>query len=504
MNDKTTATQSTRALAAIDVPRWDFEYDVAVVGHGGAGAAAAIEAARAGAETVVLERMSGGGGTTALSTGVCYFGGGTPIQAACGFEDSVSDMIDFVRLAAGPGCDEERIRLFCEGSVDHFDWFRRLGVEFKKTYTAEKTTHPFTDDCLHFSGNELVHPFADHAKPAPRGHKPARPGEAGAYLMQVLVRATEAAGAKVLYDCRVRRLIQDDTGRVLGVVATLDGRTIYLKTRRAVVLCAGGFIMNDEMLAKHAPALLRCNYKAGSAGDDGAGILLGAGAGGDMINMNEGLVLNAYYPPGSHAKGILVNAQGQRFINEDAYIGRATDAMLHKADGMAWLIVDNEIYGKTQVPHRRAAVEDSFADLEKSLLMPAGELAHTVDFYNRHAARGEDPLFHKAQAYLRPLSTPPYAALDCTTDGSIYGALTLGGLATTPQGEVLDAQNRIIEGLFAAGRNAAGLCREGRTYASGLSIADATFFGRVAGNAAAATAPWRNADPARTGLAGAP
>jgi succinate dehydrogenase/fumarate reductase flavoprotein subunit len=468
-----------------------MEHDVVVVGHGGAGAAAAIEAARAGADTLVLERMSGGGGTTALSTGVCYFGGGTAVQKACGFEDSVPDMIDFVRLAAGRGCDEERIRLFCEGSAAHFAWFQSLGVEFKESYTAEKTTHPFTDDCLHFSGNELVHPFVEQARPAPRGHKPARPGEAGAYLMQVLVRATQQAGARTVYDCRVGRLIQTESGRVVGVEAMLDGRTTFVKAGRAVVLCAGGFIMNDEMLSKHAPTLLRCNYKAGSAGDDGAGILIGMGAGADAVNMSEGLVLNAYYPPGSHAKGIIVNAQGQRFVNEDAYIGRASDAMLHKADGRAWLIVDNEIYGKTQVPHRLAAVEDSFADLEKSLAMPEGELVHTIDFYNRHAAQGEDPLFRKAEAYLRPLSTPPYAALDCTTEGSIYGALTLGGLATTATGEVLDAQGRIIAGLSAAGRNAAGVCREGRTYASGLSIADATFFGRLAGKQAAAAPAWQ-------------
>jgi succinate dehydrogenase/fumarate reductase flavoprotein subunit len=309
--------------------------------------------------------------------------------------------------------------------------------------------------------------------------------------MQVLVRATQQAGARTVYDCRVGRLIQTESARVVGVEAMLDGRTIFVKAGRAVVLCAGGFIMNDEMLSKHAPTLLRCNYKAGSAGDDGAGILIGMGAGADAVNMSEGLVLNAYYPPGSHAKGIIVNAQGQRFVNEDAYIGRASDAMLHKADGRAWLIVDNEIYGKTQVPHRLAAVEDSFADLEKSLAMPEGELVHTIDFYNRHAAQGEDPLFRKAEAYLRPLSTPPYAALDCTTEGSIYGALTLGGLATTATGEVLDAQGRIIAGLSAAGRNAAGVCREGRTYASGLSIADATFFGRLAGKQAAAAPAWQ-------------
>ncbi len=279
--------------------------------------------------------------------------------------------------------------------------------------------------------------------------------------------------------------IQDSAGGVVGLLARMDGRDIAVRARRGVILCAGGFIMNDDMLAKHAPLLLQCNYKAGCPGDDGSGIELGQGCGADAINMSEGLVLNAYYPPGKHAKGILVDANGQRFINEDAYIGRASDAMLLKADGNAWLIVDTELWGKTQVPHRLVAVEETFADLEKALGMPAGELVHTVETYNRNAAAGEDPLFHKSKEYLRPLQTPPYAALDCTTTGSIYGALTLGGLSTSATGEVLDRRGRAIRGLYAAGRNAAGICREGRTYASGLSIADATFFGRIAGRRAA-------------------
>ncbi len=478
---------TTTALAESEVSTWHRTSDVLVVGFGGAGACAAIEAARAGATTLVLERASGGGGTTSLSTGVCYLGGGTRVQQACGFEDSVEDMIDYVRLAAGNGCEEERIRLFCEGSLEHFDWLCSLGVEFKDAYEPEKTTHPFGEEGLHISGNEMVYPFAERARPVPRGHKPKHPGEAGAYLMQKLNAAAETAGADVVYDCRAKRLVQRADGRITGVVATMDGADIALRAERGVILCAGGFIMNDEMLSKHAPLLLQCNYKAGSPGDDGSGIAIGQGGGGEAINMSEGLVLNAYYPPGKHAKGILVDANGHRFVNEDAYIGRASDAILLKADGNAWLLVDTELWGKTQVPHRLVAVEETFADLEKALAMPEGELVHTVEVYNDHAAHGQDPLFHKSPEYLRPLQTPPYAALDCTTSGSIFGALTLGGLSTTPRGEVLDARGAAIPGLYAAGRNAAGLCREGRTYASGLSIGDATFFGRAAGRLAATT-----------------
>jgi len=475
----------SHALRLDEIEAWDHEHDVVVVGLGGAGAAAAIEASRAGADTLVLERMTRGGGTTALSTGVLYFGAGTALQKACGFEDSVEEMTRYVRLAAGEHADEEKVRRFCEDSVEHFEWFRGLGVEFRESFVAEKTTHPFEDDGLYFSGNELAYPFAQQASPAPRGHKPARAGEAGGYLMECLIRGVGDAGARVLNECRVDRVIQAGDGRVVGVVAQREGRALHVKARRGVILCAGGFVMNDAMLAKHAPSLLRCNWKAASAGDDGLGIRIGMGAGAEAVNMHEGLVLNAYYPPGDHTKGILVNARGQRFINEDAYLGRTSDAMLHEACGRAWLIVDDEIYGQTQALHKLAAVEESFEALEHALAMPRGELVHTIEQYNHFALLGEDPLFHKAADTCRPLSSPPYAALDCTTAGSIYGVFTLGGIAIRATGQALDPDGQVILGLYAAGRNSAGLILEGRSYASGLSVGEATYFGRVAGRHAA-------------------
>jgi 3-oxo-5alpha-steroid 4-dehydrogenase len=178
-------------------------------------------------------------------------------------------------------------------------------------------------------------------------------------------------------------------------------------------------------------------------------------------------------------------------VNEDAYIGRTSDAILTRARGRAFLVVDDELYGRTQAMHKLAAVEESFAALEKALAMPEGVLVQTLEHYNRFAQRGEDPLFHKAPKWLRPLQTPPYAALDCSTQRSIFGAFTLGGLAVSVSGEVLSAENEPVPGLYAAGRCTAGLIREGRNYASGLSIGDASFFGRLAGLRAAQATPWR-------------
>lgn len=476
----------SRPLPLREVARWDAEADVVVVGQGVAGGAAAIEAARVGADSLVLERMTRGGGATALSTGITYFGGGTPIQRACGFEDSVEEMLAFVSLAAGEQADPERVRLYCEGSLEHFQWFRDLGVEYKPSFLAEKTTHPFSDDCLTYSGNEEAWPHSHWTRPVPRGHKPAREGEAGGLMMEAVLRGTLAAGARVVNECRAGRLVVDAAGRVVGVEARRERQPWRVKARRGVVLATGGFIFNRAMLAEHAPRLLACNYKVGTEGDDGSGIRMGLSAGAEAVNMSEGLVLNAYYPPASHLKGVLVDAQGQRFVNEDSYLGRTSDAILNRADGRAWLIVDDEIHGRTQALHRLAAVEESFEALERALELPPQALVRTLAYYNQHAERGEDPLFHKAAAHLKPLVEPPFGALDCTTGGSFFGVFTLGGLSVRATGEVLDPDGAVVSGLYAAGRCTAGLCREGRSYASGLSIGDASFFGRLAGRSAAA------------------
>jgi 3-oxo-5alpha-steroid 4-dehydrogenase len=478
------------ALPLRDIADWDMEHDVVIVGHGGAGACAAIESVRAGADTLVLEKQTRGGGSSAVSTGVVYFGGGTRVQKACGFEDSVEEMTKFVRMAAGREGDDEKVRMYCDDSVEHFDWLVDIGVDFKDSYVAGKTTHPFDDSCLFYSGNELVHPFKENARPAPRGHKVAREGEAGGYFMEPILKASESSGADILNECGAERAIIDESGRVVGVVVRKGDALLNVKARRGVILCAGGFIDNAEMVAKHATDLTIGNWNCSDGFDDGTGILLGAGAGGELRNMHEGLALNAYYPPDGHLKGILVDRNGQRFINEDAYLGRTTDAMIFKAHGEAYLIVDDELFGKTQAFHKLAAVEETFEELEKTLDMPEGELVHTIEVYNRNSERGEDPLHHKSADYCRPLSAPPYAAIDCTAAGCIYGMLTLGGLATSPTCEVLTQDGNKIDGLYAAGRNTAGLCLEGRTYASGMSLGDCTYFGRVAGRVAAAAEPW--------------
>src|SRR3954447_7029906 len=108
-------------VAASDVT-FDETVDVVVVGLGVAGTCAAITAAEAGAEVLGLERGVAAGGTSALSGGLIYLGGGTPVQTACGYEDSAENMERFLLAACGGRTDPAKVHEYCAGSLAHFHW----------------------------------------------------------------------------------------------------------------------------------------------------------------------------------------------------------------------------------------------------------------------------------------------------------------------------------------------------------------------------------------------
>lgn len=485
----------TKPVKRQDVPHWDMELDVVVVGFGGAGACAAIEAHDHGAETAIFELASASGGSTALSSAEIYMGGdrGTRVQNACGWQDSDQAMGDYLKACAGPQADDAKIDAYVAGSADHFDWLVAQGVPFKDSEYKQRAIMALTDDCLLFTGNEKAWPFSEIAKPCPRGHNLDVMGDNGGPLfMKIMTEAVEKRGIQVHYDTRAIALVVDDRSgalEVCGLVVRMDMKERFIKARRGVILCAGGFVMNEVMVKKYAPALLRCTVPIGNPGDTGTGILMGLGVGAAAINMHEGFVSLPYYPPASLTYGVMINAQGQRFINEDCYHGRVGASLLQQRGNRAYLVFGYEDYGDYETQSYLGAevvgTGDTVAELEKELELPEGQLQHTLEFYNRHASDGEDPLFHKAAEWLKPIEGP-YVALDCTPGrGAFFPYFTLGGLDTRPSGEVLTPAADIIPGLYAAGRTACGVPRRGEGYASGLSVGDATFSGRMAGIAAA-------------------
>jgi succinate dehydrogenase/fumarate reductase flavoprotein subunit len=311
--------------------------------------------------------------------------------------------------------------------------------------------------------------------------------------METLIAAVIARGAQVRYDARGRSLVMDDDANVLGVVVTIDGRDVKVRARKGVVICTGGFIMNDTMMKNYSPKYRALfNWPNGGAGDDGSGILMGMAAGAGTINMHEGHITTPYYPPEELIYGILVNQAGQRFVNEDSYNGRTGTYCANQISNSSSRIYAIGTF-KDFADYRTgshnidvAATGDTVAELESELAIPPGTLSTTIEFYNRHAAAGEDPLWHKNKRWLKPL-VPPLVALDLTPGrGARYANMSLGGLHTLMTGEVLDLEGNIIPGLYAAGRASCGVTRYSATYWSGLSIGDATFFGRQAGKRVAA------------------
>jgi succinate dehydrogenase/fumarate reductase flavoprotein subunit len=133
-----------------------------------------------------------------------------------------------------------------------------------------------------------------------------------------------------------------------------------------------------------------------------------------------------------------------------------------------------------------AGTGETIEELAEEIGLDSDMLCHTIEFYNAHAAKGEDPLFHKQEVWLKPIE-PPYAALDCSPgSGALYPYFTFGGLDTLPTGEVLTMEKEPIPGLYAAGRTACGVPRTSAGYGSGMSVGDATYFGRVTGKQVAA------------------
>ena len=480
-----TVQGSVTPVDVAEVTSWDATADVVVVGFGAAGSTAAHAAAEAGAEVLVLERTGGAGGAAALAEGIVYLGGGTPIQQACGFEDSLDDMYAYLMAACGPDPDEAKIARYCEGSLGHFDWLVARGVPFDPSFCADTSMAPTGEEGLVYSGGEDAYPFDRIARPAPRGHLAKTKRSTGWLLMQHLAEAAEAAGAVARFDTRAERLVVDADRRVVGVLAQQFGQTVALRARRGVVLTAGGFVFNDDMLREHCQPLVRGNWKVGTEGDDGRGIRMAQAAGAAVRNMYAGEVSLPITPPRRLIHGILVNGQGQRFINEDTYMGRVGQSALYEQNGEVYLVLSEEYYEPTWMGLAASWVCATPGELEAEMGLPGGSLEATVAVYNRHAARGEDPLFHKHARWLAPL-VGPLGAIDLRIGPAPYAPFTLGGLHTDVDGAVLDLDAAPIAGLYAAGRTTAGVCAFG--YASGLSIGDSTMFGRFAGRAVATAA----------------
>lgn len=278
---------------------------------------------------------------------------------------------------------------------------------------------------------------------------------------------------------------------------------IFIRANKAVILSAGGFVFNSKMMSHYAPKY-KNGYPLGTEGDNGAGIRLGQSLGGAASNMDRITAWRFINPPLSFARGMIVNMQGERFSDEMVYGATLGVAMTEKHDGKAWLILDktlvkqalDDVKGDKALTFQRALAKlniyfgtkkaSSVKALAEKINVDADGLTRQLASYNQ-MAHGEIPdPFEKAQDDIAKLDERALVAIDISLTAKLFPCptLTLGGLKIDEAtGGVLNHDGQVIDGLYAAGRNAIGVASW--NYVSGLSIADCIYSGRRAANAIA-------------------
>lgn len=391
--------QPERVADAAAVP-WDDAADFVVVGYGGAGIAAALEAAEQGLEVLALDAFDGGG-STAMNGGVVYAGGGTAIQREAGVEDSVEDMFRYLQLETQSVVKDSTLRRFCEQSPQMIDWLTRHGVRFDSTLYAGKTSYPPPGYHLYHSDSSLSPRAAAVARPAARGHKVYSPPTSapigfGVRMTDPLRTQASRLGVRFMAQTEVRQLIVDHDDTVVGVKvlqippgaaaaqfarlmqqaakyqlmlpASFPGSGITsgialrywrkaealksahaverrIRARHGVCLSSGGFIQNREMANHYAPGYAD-SMPLGSLGDNGSGIRLGQSVGGAADRLDRISSWRFLNPPKAFAEAMLVNARGERYCDEMLYGAAIGQIMGDEQDGAGLLILDRALYRK--------------------------------------------------------------------------------------------------------------------------------------------------------------
>ena len=384
---------------------WNLNCDVLVIGFGAAGASAALAARKHGAKVIVADRFDGGG-ASAKSGGIVYAGGGTPHQKKAGYDDTPEEMFKYLRMETGDSVSDATLRQFCEDSRGIIEWLESMGANFESDVPPPKTSYPKDGVYLYYSGNEAVAEYAAVARPAPRGHRTRGSWLSGKAMFEFLRAEVSRVGVHTLTQTAARRLITDAGGKVLGaelwqlepgsaaarkhdkliqkaekVFNVFPGwadrlrararalemeyaRPLRVRASKGVVLSAGGFIFNREMVARHAPKY-KMTMRLGTAGCDGSGIRLGLSVGAVADKLNHVSAWRFINPPIAWPKGIAINTKGERFCNEQVYGAKLGVEMCEFHDGKA--VTSEDVVASL----KRWASRDSFG----------GVMAKSVDSY---------------------------------------------------------------------------------------------------------------------------
>ncbi|SFG39778.1 FAD binding domain-containing protein [Duganella sp. CF458] len=483
-----------------------YEVDVLIVGYGAAGANAAIAAHDAGARVLILEKLSAGGGNSAVCAGAMVV------------PENLDAAIAYYRALAGGTVGEEMILAFAEAMMGIPDLLSRLGVEYKIEPSIPPTFPSLASGRL----KQM------HISPT---------GENGFRLLDRMVRQRNI---EILPDTRVQALIQHpETGEVLGARARHRGQDLQLLARQGVVLACGGYGCNPEMLANfNLPGATDYIFPWGSPGNTGDGIVLASEAGAALWHMNAlewgrfcarapsrqfgtaiGYGLGLTRRAGSY---MFVNRRGSRFMAEDGLLSHCksqldilrydhdkarfanlpafmvfdhahlangpiapTAAMLRKKrGGVVGYALVNRIYdwsadNQAEIAAGWVMQADSLAALADRIGAPAEVLEETVRQFNLGCRERHDHQFGRSASTLASLGAPPYFAVEL----GLSLVNTQGGPKRNVHGQVLDHRDAVIPRLYAAGELGSFF---GFLYQIGSNYPEAWAFGQIAGARAAA------------------
>jgi fumarate reductase flavoprotein subunit len=460
---ETTAEETTAAETEAAEPEAQ-QADIVIIGAGGAGMTAAIQAVQDGAtDVVLLEKMPITGGNTTRSTGGLN-AAGTKYQEAEGIEDSVDLFVEDTMKGGKNLNDKELVTVLAENSKDAVDWVNDIGGDLS-----------------------VVGMFAGAS--VKRIHRPSDTSAVGPMLVKALNAKVEELGIPVLLETKAEKILVDENGAVCGVSATDKDGNEFTIDCTAVVLATGGFGANSEMVVKYKPELAGfCTTNhSGATGD---GIKMAEELGAAFVDLDQiqthptvNPETTTMYTEGVRGNGaILVNKEGKRFVNELETRDVVSEAILEQTDGVCYLVFDQAVRDSLKAieSYVKAGIvteADTPEELGEALGIDGAALAETMSTYAGYQAAGKDDEFGRESMEL-PLDQPKYYAALCAP--AIHH--TMGGVKINTNTEVLKEDGSAIAGLFAAGEVTGGV--HGANRLGGNAVTDIVVFGRIAGSAA--------------------
>ncbi len=435
-------------------------YDVIIVGSGGAGLTSAIQAYELGLSPVILEKMDKiGGNTNRASSGMNA--AETFVQLNHHIVDSFQEFYDETFIGGGKQNNPELLKFFTEHGALAIDWLDQHGLKL--------------DDLTITGGMKTM-----------RTHRPSSLMPIGGYLVTELLKYVEKYQIPLFDNVKVTDILSEN-GQITGIKAESD-REIEIKTS-AVILATGGFGAGKDLLAQYRSDLLnlRTTNQPGATGD---GIKLAQKLGAQLVDMEQVQVHPTVQQDTPHAYligeavrgegAILVNDNGTRFVNELDTRKNVTQAIDDLGGTGAYLIFDTDIRKRVKAIEFYDHVGlvktgQTLADLAAEIKVGANKLEETVSKWNQAVKNQQDTEFNRSTGMERDISDGPFFAIHIAP--AVH--YTMGGLKINDKTQVLDTDNKVINGLYAAGEIAGGL--HGNNRIGGNSIAETVVFGRQTG-----------------------